>query len=347
MLFAGTDDGVYRITGVREPGETSAEKVLDAEQVYRVCQFDAVDGLFVTAESGLYYSPDGDDWTALSLPEEQVYAVTAAPSGDRLYAGTRPARVFTAEWDAADSERDAADSERGAGGLESGTGVPTDEQDWQEVSGFRELRERADWGIPRHDGISQVRSLRTHPDAPDRIVAGVEVGGIHVSDDRGETWTDRRIEGFDAPHTDDIHHVALADSETLVASTGSGLYRSTDVGRTWDRLDTEHCQRYFREAFVHDGVTYAGGAPASSASWEEDADHALFESHDGQTLEPVSSPTPEAVALGWCESDGDVLAATHGGTLLQRQPTGWQTVGTIPTSGSVRGRYLPLSWDEA
>jgi hypothetical protein len=332
MLFAGSDDGVYRITGVEESGETSAEKVLDAEQVYRVCQFDAVDGLFVTAESGLYYSPDGNGWTALSLPEEQVYAVTAAPSADRLYAGTRPARVFAAEWDAGDAERDPT--------------VPTEEDDWTEVSGFRELRERADWGIPRHDDISQVRSLRTHPDAPDRLIAGVEVGGIHVSDDGGATWTDRRIEGFDAPHTDDIHHVALADSETLVASTGSGLFRSTDVGRTWERLDADHRQRYFREAFVHDGVVYAGGAPASSASWAEDADHALFEARDGRTLEEVSSPTPEAVALGWCESDGEVLAATHEGRLLRRESDGWRAVGTIPTAGSVRGRYLPLSWHE-
>ncbi|MFC4448325.1 WD40/YVTN/BNR-like repeat-containing protein [Halorussus aquaticus] len=325
MLFAGSDDGVYRIADVREPGESPAEKVLDAEQMYRLYQSDAVDGLFGTAESGLYYSPDGSEWTPLALPEAKVYAVTAAPSGDRLYVGTRPARVFAAELDG---------------------GVPTDEGDWEEGPGFRELRERADWGIPRHDGVSQVRSLRTHSAAPDRIVAGVEVGGVHVSDDRGETWTRRCIDGFDAPHTDDIHHVALADAETLVASTGSGLYRSTDVGRTWERLDDDHRQRYFRGAFVRDGVVYAGGAPASSASWEEDADHALFESRDGERLDRVSSPTPEAVALGWCEADGDVLTATHRGRLLRRGADGWRAVGTVPTPGSVRGRYLPLSWGE-
>jgi photosystem II stability/assembly factor-like uncharacterized protein len=325
MLYAGSDDGVYRLSGVVGPEESSAEKVLDAEQVFRVCRFDAVDGLFAAAESGLYHSPGGAEWAALSLPEERVYAVTAAPSGNRLYAGTRPSRVFAADVDA---------------------GTPPEADAWDEVSGFRELRERSDWGIPRHDGRSQLRSLRTHPDAPDRIVAGVEVGGVHVSDDRGETWADRRIEGFDTPHTDDIHHVALADADTLVASTGSGLYRSPDVGRTWERLDADHRQRYFREAFVSDGVVYAGGAPASSASWAEDPDHALFEAREGGRLERVSSPVPDEVAVGWCEADGDVLAATHRGTLLRRRSDGWLAVGEVPTSGDVRGRYLPLCWDD-
>jgi photosystem II stability/assembly factor-like uncharacterized protein len=317
-LIAGSDDGVYRFENV---GET-AEKVLDTGQVFRIRQFPGLDGLFVTSESGLYHSRDGQAWTELPVPETEVYAVTADPDGERLYAGTRPAHLFAAD---------------------CGAGVPTGEQDWEAVPGFQELRERTDWGLPRHDGIAQVRSLCTHPDTPDRLVAGIEVGGVHVSDDGGETWQSRRIEGFDAPHTDDIHHLALPDSETVVASTGSGLYRSSDAGRSWERLDTGHRQRYFREAFVHDGTVYAGGAPASSSSWEEDTDHALFECHESDTLEPVPSPAPTEVALGWCEFEGQILAVAHRGTLLQRQSDGWEELGTVPTPGTLSGRYLPMT----
>ena len=28
-------------------------------------------------------------------------------------------------------------------------------------------------------------------ETPDRLIAGVEVGGVHISDDQGETWTER------------------------------------------------------------------------------------------------------------------------------------------------------------
>lgn len=330
MLIAGSDDGVYRLPDGTESGEpdrtAEVERVLEAEQVYRLRQFDGLEGLFATAESGLYYSPDGVEWTECSLPEEQVYAIAASPSGRRLYAGTRPARVFVAD---------------------SSGGVPVDGQAWTELAGFRDLRDRTDWGIPRHDGVAQLRSLRTHPATPDRIVAGIEVGGIYVSDDRGASWTPRRIEGFDAPHTDDIHHVALADEATIVASTGSGLYRSPDVGRTWERLDDSYRQRYFREAFVADGVVYAGAAPGSSSSWEDDPDHALFEWRGGDSLERVPSPTPEEVVIGWCAVDGDAVAATHRGTLLRRTREDWRVIGTVPTPGRVRGRYLPLTWYEA
>jgi hypothetical protein len=324
MLIAGSDDGVYRITDVQEQGDATAEKVLDADRVYRVRQFDSVDGLFAASESGLYHSLDGSEWSAVPLPADNAYAVTADPSGDRLYVGTCPSRLFVAD---------------------TATGVPADERAWNKLDSFGDLRERSDWGLPRHDGVSQVRSLCTHPTAPDRLVVGIEVGGIHVSDDQGETWTDRSIHGIDAPHTDDVHHLTLADGETLVASTGSGLYRSPDVGRTWSRLDTDISQRYFREAFAHDDVVYAGAAPGPSPTWDE-GNHALLEYHDGQPLQTVSSPRPDEHAIGWCATDETVFAVTHRGTLLRRRRGNWEVAGAVPVPGELRGRYLPLCWLE-
>lgn len=323
MLYAGSDDGVYRIPGFGDGREAPSEHVLRAEQVYRLRQFDDFDGLFATAETGLYHTLDGVEWTAVPHPRDQVYAVAAGPSDGRLYTGTRPAEVYVAE---------------------STKGAPTDPDAWTELRGLRQLGAELDWGLERHDNLAQVRSLQTHPTASDRLVAGVEVGGVHVSDDRGETWASRRIEGFDAPHTDDIHHLAMPDAETLVASTGSGLYRSTDVGRSWSRLDTGYRQRYFREALEYAGRLYAGAAPASSTSWESDPDHALFEADAGETLERVESPVPDEHPIGWEVVDGAPVVGTHRGTLLRRGGDGWERVGSAPTPGSVRGRYLPLAW---
>lgn len=324
MHYAGSTDGVYRVSGLEDGAPFETERVVETDSVYRLesVASGSLTGLLAAGESGLYHTADGRNWTRLPVAEAQVYAVTVSPSGERIFAGTRPSDLYVAD---------------------CGASAPTDERDWDPVAGFRDLADREDWGIPRHDGVSQVRSLRIHSDAPDRLIAGVEVGGVHVSDDGGETWESRRIQGFDAPHTDDVHHLALGDRETIVAATGSGLYRSTDVGRTWERLDTGLSQRYAREALVHEGVVYAGLAPSSSASWNEDADHGLFAARPGEPLERLSSPVPDEVVVGLDTVHGDLLAATHRGTLLGRRDGDWTTLGRIPTPGADLARYLPLT----
>ncbi|WP_158059263.1 WD40/YVTN/BNR-like repeat-containing protein [Halorussus halophilus] len=322
MLVAGSDDGVYQLRGVLESGKTTAEKVLDAGRVMRVRQFDAVDGLFVTSETGLYHSHHGDEWTNLAVPEEHVYAVAVDPTGERVYAGTRPAHLYV------------SDTVQPVGGAVG------DDAEWRELESFQALPSRDEWRLPRHENLAQVRSLCTHPDAPDRVVAGVEVGGVHLSDDGGERWEERRQDVHD-----DIHHLHLAGPDEFVAATGFGLYRSTDAGQSWTRLDDGDDHRYFREAFTHDGVIYAGGAHGSSSTWNEESGYALFEYRDG-CLQAVEYPVPDEVPLGWCTVDERVVTATHRGTLLRRSATGWERVGTVPTPGEVGGRYLPLSWFE-
>lgn len=321
MLVAGSDDGVYRIADVREPGETTAEKVLDSGRAFRVRQFDALDGLFAATESGLYHSRDGTEWTDLGVPAEEVCAVCANPAGDRLYAGTRPARVYVSP------------------SVSSDDGPDPGADQWRELDGFRELRSR-EWRKARHDDVAQVRSLRTHSDAPERVVAGVEVGGVHVSDDRGETWRARN-EGVH----DDVHHVHVVAPDTYLASTGFGLYRTTDAGRSWTRLDRNVERRYFRESFSLDGVVYAGGAYGSSSTWAEETPHALFECR-GNALEQVASPTPDELAIGWCSIGDAVVGATHRGTILVKRDGDWRKAGRVPVPGDVTGRYLPLAWHE-
>lgn len=322
MLYAGSDDGVYRLADI-DDDEASVEQVLTGERMFRVRQFDGVEGIFAASDDGLYHSTDGENWRRLPVGMDQVYAVTASPDGERLYAGTRPSRVYVAQTDDA---------------------LAGDPDAWRELEGFRRLRERVDWGIPRHDGISQIRSLQTHPAKPDRIVVGIEVGGVHVSEDDGETWEDRHIEGFEAPHTDDVHHLTLDGPDTFVASTGSGLYRSGDAGRSWKRLDTDTAKEYFREAFASDGRVYAGAARGPSPTWPEDDDHVLLSGTGERPLDAVTSPVPEEVPIGWTTTGETIVMATHGGTLLEKRGDQWERVGEIPVPGRVRNRYMPLCW---
>jgi len=316
MLYAGSDDGVYRI----DPAST--RKVLDAGRVYRVRQFEGVNGVFAAGESGLYHTADGEQWSELAVPGTAVYSVTADPSGSTLYAGTRPARIYSADFD---------------------DGLPGRSVDWEELDGFRALREQSDWGLPRHDGKAQVRSLQIHPQEPDRIVAGLEVGGVFLSDDGGTTWADRHPEDVDSEHPKDVHELAIGDSETFVIATGDGLLWTDDAGHTWRRLDSGHSQRYFRGVLAHDGVVYAGGAHGPSPTWNENTDHAIFESREGETVETVPSPVPDELVVGGCIENGDVILTTHRGTILRRTDDGYEKFESVPTPGQLRGRYLHVT----
>jgi hypothetical protein len=331
MLLAGSEEGLYRLADVGESEATNAQNVLDAGAVERVRQFEGFDGVFAATRSGLYHSLDGDEWTDLGVPREGVYAVGASPDG-RLYAGTRPAHVYVAQ----PTDGTDGDSSEDAAALR--------ELSWRELEAFQELPSRDEWRLPRHENLAQVRDVHVHPDAPNRVVAGVEVGGVHVSDDGGETWTERRGDTHD-----DVHELAVVTPDEFVAATGFGLFRTEDAGRSWTRLDEGYEQRYFRSVFAVGGDVYAGSALAHTSTWDdEDADPALFVWRDGETIELVDTPRPDETVTGMTTigDDGRLVAATHRGTVLVREHENWAVAGSLPVSDGFAGSYTPLSWFE-
>ena len=177
---------MYRVSGIDESNEFDYEKLLTTDPAMRVWRFDLLDGVFAATKSGLHRPLDGNEWTDLGVPQEEVYSVDSTPTGDRLYTGTHPAHLYTCT---AFSRADTPSSaERG----------------WREVDGFQNLPLRKERYTPRHRNEAHVRSLGPHPHVSSLLVAGVEAGGVHLSDDNGETWEERTT---DVP--DDVHHLLI------------------------------------------------------------------------------------------------------------------------------------------
>lgn len=311
MLLIGSDDGVYQLRHFETDGEPTAKHVHDSGRVRRVQTFEGVDGVFAATETGLYRSLDGIEWEDLGVPVENVYAVGARAEDGTLFAGTRPAHLFETTVD--------------------------DDAGWREVNPFRDRPSSEEWQVSRHDDRAQVRDVHVVPGNPERVVAGVEVGGVHVSDDGGATWEAR--EGGDG----DVHELCVLDPETFVVATGFGLFSTENAGRDWRRLDEEFPQRYFRAVSVVGDMVYAAGALRNSSTWnDESADPELFVSEDLRELQPVSHPRPDETVTGMTAVDGTLVAATHRGTVMERD-NGWRVVGTFPVPGEVTGRYTPVA----
>ena len=299
-LIVGADDGLYRTPA---PQFDTATKLSATGRVARVRQFAAVEGVFAATKTGLYRSVDGGEtWTDLAVPREEVYSVCAGPAGERLYAGTHPAHIYTR-------------SQAGA---------------WQELTGFQELPSRPTWHTPRHRNEAHVCSLGIHHAAPDRIVARVEVGGVHLIDDRGRTWQERR----DGLHND-VHHLLCRGPGTFIAACGGGLYRTDDAGQTWQRLAQSADRQYFRESIATAGRLYTAASRGPPGTWDgaSGADAALYVLEaDTETVTRVSYPGgPREIILAWAVADGTVIAGTNAGRVLYRSESGWKTGGHVPT----------------
>ena len=156
---------------------------------------------------GLHRSEDGGrTFTSVGFEDRWVWDVSFHPADpEAVYVGTEPPMVWVS--------RD--------GGSR-----------FEPLAGIEDLPSRSSWSFFYEPfGQGHVHGFGLHPDRPERIAAGVEVGGFIASDDRGKTWREA-LPGHD------VHRVAVdpARPDRLLAATGEGLFESVDAGRTWEQV---------------------------------------------------------------------------------------------------------------
>lgn len=265
VLLAGTSRGLFHI----EDGGSPA-MVLDEPGVRELI---AIGGrLHAGTSSGHFLSDDqGRTWSRSDLPRLEVWQVRADGAG-QIYAGVQPAGL----WRSGDNG-----------------------QSWTEVSGFAELAaSHGGWGIPVSPPIpGRLRALVIDAKDPGRIAAGVEVGGIALSEDGGKSW--RMVLPGGNP---DLHMMFQhpGQPETIFASTGygrpdgiaemvegnAGVFRSDDRGSTWVYAWKGITPRYSRPMCIdHRGpvALTVASAPTAFSHYKDEggAQAMLYRSTDG------------------------------------------------------------------
>lgn len=196
---------------------------------------DSAHGTLIGLRHG-HYGPklhrlQGGEWSELTAPALPASEDANAPSvdtlwcldeslGGTLWAGTIPGALFRSD--------------------DGGT-------HWSLVQSLWDRPERARWFGGGFDDAG-VHTVLGHPSDPDRLIVGVSCGGVWLTADRGESWTqggygllakymppDRQRD----PVTQDPHRMALcrAQPDRVWMQHHHGIFRSDDSGMNWVELD--------------------------------------------------------------------------------------------------------------
>jgi hypothetical protein len=222
-LLLATEQGIV----ICEHAENTWKESLRALKEYAVTSVIGREGVILAGtENGIFRSDDeGQTWEEVSngLTTPHVRWMAFHPDISNLeFAGTEPANIFVSN-----------------NGGES----------WRACPEVASLRDKFNWSLPYSPEAGCVRGFAFHGS---RVYAAVEVGGVLVSNNHGETW--QLAEGSDGnPDLEgppeplvypDVHSLEVHPSspEVVYAPTGGGFYRSHDGGKTWTLFYDCYCR---------------------------------------------------------------------------------------------------------
>src|SRR5262249_51199040 len=118
---------------------------------------------------------------------------------------------------------------------------------------------------------ARVTTIASDPDNPQRLWAGVEIDGIHHSEDGGQTWQQTAGSGL---LSQDIHALVVLPGEPkrLLAATTRHLHASEDGGKSWRPMQIDSVlpwiyTRGLTQKCGQPGVLLLGGGDAPPG-WE-------------------------------------------------------------------------------
>jgi photosystem II stability/assembly factor-like uncharacterized protein len=295
-VFVCTGDSLVRLD--RDGESWTAAPALEGVSAECV----AAEGAHVlvgTRGHGAFASVDsGATWEQVELPERDVLSVAIGTADGALYAGTEPSRLFVA--------RDGS---------------------WAELEALQDIPSRDRWSFPPRPWTHHVRWIAPDPHRAERLLVGIELGGLMYSNDAGATFSDHRPGAKLDTHSI-AWHPRVEGRAYQVA--GDGAAWSRDGGRTWEAADAGRELGYCW-ALALDPVDperwYVSAASGPGAAHRgHRARGRLYRWHGGwKALALAPDSMPYALAV----SDGDLVAAMADGRILRSGDRGetWEETG--------------------
>ena len=203
-IVVGTNDGVWLV----EDGDVEELGLAGRDVGHVASRGDNV--LATVSHDGLYSVTGAGD---LRIWDGDARACAIGPDGV-LYVGSEPAMLHRSD---------------------------DEGESWTRCNAIDDLPTRSTWYFPPPPHEPHVRSIDFLPGSPASVLVGVEVGGVLLSTDRGDTWAELN----NGVHVD--VHTVRPDPTTpgrLIAVTGGGVYGTDDGGESWSHRTDGLTQGY-------------------------------------------------------------------------------------------------------
>lgn len=105
---------------------------------------------------------------------------------------------------------------------------------WVSFPSLLQLPSRSTWSFPPRPYTHHVQSIQPDLHEKNRIFAGIELGGVMKSEDRGETWEDRKANSQFDCHNLTMNKLAPG---RIYEAAGGGYAESHDGGKTWQTIN--------------------------------------------------------------------------------------------------------------
>jgi len=247
-----------------------------------------------TRGNGLFVSDDGgESWDRVDLPEADVLSVAISAADGALYAGSEPSRVFVA--------RD--------GGA------------WTELEALQDIPSRDRWSFPPRPWTHHVRWIAPDPHHAERLLVGVELGGVMYTEDGGASFRDHRPGAKLDAHSLTWH--PQADGRAYQAA-GDGAAWSRDGGRTWASAERGRDLRYCWALAVDPDDPdrwYVSAASGPGAAHSDARARGRLYRWDGDAWHPLGLP-PDTMPYALAATGASLIAGLTDGRILTSDDRG-------------------------